>query len=411
MSLKKCSRFWINFIFIFLSMERALSDEPRAIAFYTDPKATFSSGEAAEITLKQSLISIQKHDSFLVEKDKRTFWLSRHEVATAQDLSEKQAIAITQTALRQEPHWKSPSLTNIPALTVLNIIEFQDTWVKVKYSPTTTFNNNEYESQENLGWVDLNNLILAYDFIEAVQKKSDLNWISIAYRQANFLITRDLQKIQFSEIGAIKTKPDLAISIVASERNKLSLKQHLKILKTDQETWNISDLKGHGKVYWRAHQQRQSDNTITETLTNSETLSTEQLLKREMVSFSFHPQKTDFGIASAEGIFITFDGQTWQKISRFGKKNLPVLIDHQGFIFVGTEKSKDQGKSFSPFFKWDQLALIIEQAQKKPGQHWRIQDLKSPRPGILEMQIETSAGKLRLAGRLNSGTISNWNFN
>ena len=334
----------------------------------------------------------------MVEKDRRSFWVPSRDLVRDVDLTENTAITVTSTQLREADTWKSGFIATIPSGTKLQIISLKETWAQVVFESVGKIH----------GWVDLNNVILRSDFasfIQAVDKPQI--WRAVRFRDGTHLITEEGTRIELSKITAMKTKPDLGISISSNESQHLLLRQHLKIIKNDNDMWNVSQLKGHGAIYWK-NPKPLSLNAQSEA---NKGLSTDELLKREVVSVSFHPKNPLLGLASAQGIFMTVDGKKWQNISQFGSKNFPVLIDHAGHFYVGPERSQDQGKSFNSYFRWDHLAHLVETAQKHPGKQLRLKELTSPRPGILQIQLETDLGKIQLAARTDSALISKWDFN
>lgn len=367
-----------------------------AIPFYQSPRSLFPSGEASLMHLEKNKLSIQKQASLLVEKDRRLFWVSATDVIKDSDLDQDSAITITNTQIRQFDSWKSSFVATVPAGSKLRVLKLKETWAFVSF-----------ESVGQLqGWVDLNNIILKADFASFIQTKSDQKWHAVRFREGTSLVTENTSRVDLSLVTAMKTKPDLAISITANDAQKLLLRQHLRIVKADSDFWNMSKLPGHGAVYWKTSSINRSSDVESDT-----GLSTDQLLKREIVSVSFHPKNPNMGIASAQGVFITLDGKNWKQLNYFGKKNFPVLIDHLGSIYVGGEKSMDQGKTFSSYLRWDQVAHLVESYQGYPNKQMRIKELQSPRPGILELQLETDLGHIKLAGRSDFPTISKWDFN
>lgn len=351
-----------------------------AIPFYQSPHSLFPSGEASSSFLNKNKLSIQNEASLLVEKDRRQFWLSVRDVVRDSDLTENTAISIKSTQIRETDSWKSGFRAHIPARSLLNVIRFKDTWAEVVYGGSLR------------GWVDLNNLIIKADFASFVQVGNE--WHTVKYREGTTLIAENSERYELDKVTAMKTKPDLAISVTIQDSNYLLLRQNLKVLKSDSDSWNVSRLPGHGQVYWKTPIVTAEE--IVEKNRGPQ-ISTDALLKREIVSVSFHPKNPNLGLASAQGIFLTTDGKNWQQLKAFGQKNSPVLISSEGEFFVGVEKSVDQGKSFHPFIRWDQLALLVEKYQGHPNKRLNLKDLSNPKLGVLQVQLETDLGKVSLS--------------
>lgn len=367
-----------------------------AVPFYQSPKSLFPSGEANFTYLDKNKLSVQKQASLLVEKDRRSFWVAASDVVRDSDFNQDTAITITNTQIRESDSWKSSFVATVPSGSKLKVLRLKDTWAEVVFESVGQMR----------GWVDLNNVILKADFAAFIQLNNDPKWHAVRFREGTVLVTENSYRLEISNVSAMKTRSDLAISIASNEAQKLLLRQHLKVVKADSDIWNLSRLPGHGDVYWK------STSALSPADNNSVVgISTEELLKREIASVSFHPRNPNMGIAAAQGVFITTDGKHWKQLNYFGKKNFPVLIDHVGALYVGGEKSTDQGKTFTSYLRWDQLAHLVESYQGYPNKQMRIKELQSPRPGILELQLETDLGKVKLAGRSDFSTISKWDFN
>jgi hypothetical protein len=414
-------------------------DSSLAVKFYRNPRSLFPSGEINRKELEKNWQQDFSESSYLVQRDKRQFWVKAASVArdlqlsqtvhsnrTQKDYQVRQvagafilgstdgkapewlplsdlsplpqdlgvAMTLTNTQLHEKPNWKSDSILSVPSGSRLQILNLDDTWAEVTFESVGKIT----------GWVDLNNLILKYDFASfaSVDQKS---WIPILYREGSELVSGDHKRIPLEKVKALVTKPNLAISIVTDDSEKLLLRQNLTLLRTEFQSWSRSRIAGHGDVFWK----KDFNPELKETNLESG-ISFEELMKRDIVAVSFHPKNSNLAIASAQGIFLTMDGKKWKKLPIFQSQNHPVLIDAQGSIYVGSQRSQDDGKSFSPFFRWESLTPLVEQRQKSAVQQLKIRSLASPRPGILKMEVETNLGAISLAARSNQGLIQKWDF-
>lgn len=426
----------------------ALPEPSLAVKFYQSPQSSFASGEINRRELEKTWLSDQDEFSYLVQNGRKQVWVKAEWIATDLHLSEKVysqkngrsyrtvktqgsyllgeaedkksiewlplneltplpedlgiALTITSVQVRTQPSWKSDSAMTLPAQSRLQILRIEDTWALV-----------EFESVGKVsGWVDLNNLLTKYDFA-GFAMTAEQKWIPISYRSGTELVTSQnpSQKIPLSKITGLLTRPDLGISLVAEDSKNLLLRQNLTILKIDSEKWSISSLKGHGQVYWRRNTAVQTISPMRSPLADSEGLTTEELLKREVTSASFHPKNPNVGIASSQGIYLTTDGKFWKRLTQFKNQSHAVLIDAQSVLYVGAMRSFDFAKSFSPFLRWENVSQLIEQKNRKPSNQMRISQLSIPRPGILQMEVETDLGKTKLAARNSADTLTKWDFN
>ena len=421
--------------------QASIAAQAPAIKFYKSPKSFFPSGEASLKDLEKNRLKDHSEFSYLVQREKKQFWVKATSVARDLNLSEyvysntrKQtykvqnidgsaitavpasggavetlslaelspipedtgvAMTLTSTQVHESPTWKSDSMLNLPPGSRLQILKFDDTWAQVTFESVGKVS----------GWVDLSNLVLKHDFAAFALWGEKNRWLQVVYREGSDLITPDHKRIPLSEVKGLITKPDLAISMVTDDDEHLLLRQNLTLLKTDSEPWALSKLQGHGEVYWKI-----GASTPPPDSHFSGGITIEELMKREVVSVSFHPKNPNVAVVSAGGIFLTTDGKTWNKISRFGDQDFPVLIDGQGFLYIGSHRSNDYGKTFSPYFRWELLAQLLEQKQKSPAQQLKIRNLTNPRPGILRMELETNSGPVRLAARTDGGFITKWDY-
>lgn len=423
----------------FHPLAQASIDTSLAVKFYRSPRSPFPSGETNRRELEKNWIQDYAESSYLVQKEKRHFWVKAASVARDLQLSQfvysgrtqktyrvlqaagasiygstegkspewlplselsplpqdmGVAMTLTNTQLHETANWKSDSILSVPAGSRLQILKLDETWAEVAFESVGRIT----------GWVDLNNLLLKYDFAAFVMTE-EKTWTPVLYREGSEMITSDRKRIPLKAVKGLMTKPDLAISMVTDDSEHLLLRQNLTLLKTEFQSWSLSKISGHGNVFWKKDQpqrilEAQLENGIT----------VEELMKREVVSVSFHPKNPNIAIASAQGIFLTTDGKIWKKLAQFQNQNFPVLVDSKSVLFVGSRRSEDMGKTFSSYFRMEALAPLVEQKQKSIVQQLKIKSLSNPRPGILRMEVETNLGSLALAARTDQALIQKWDY-
>lgn len=424
------------------------------LPFFRNPESRFRSGEIHRRDLEKKWISDRFNFSYLIQTGPKQHWIPADSLARDLQLSEfvhseknqmnyriiktegsqilgesvnqksqvwlplqeltpvpedlGVAMTLTTTLLRKAPSWRSEGLVSLPPKTRVRLIkmeeDFQATWALV-----------EFESIGKIqGWIDLNNILTKFDFAAFAMTK-DKKWIPISYRQGSELVTAQQKKIPLKQIVAIMTKPDLGVSLVTDEAHGLLLRQNISILKVDAQTWSLSRLPGHGEVYWKKNADGvtlplHSKSPQPAVSGNDQTLTTEQLLKRELNSVSFHPLNPNIGMASSQGIYLTLDGKIWTRIRQFKTQSHAVLVDRQSVFYVGSLRSFDLGKTFNPFLRLESLSRLIEQKQRQQPNQMRISALSIPTSGILQMEVETELGRLKLAARNSVETLTKWDF-
>lgn len=419
-----------------------------AIKFFKTPQSLFPSGEVRRRELEKTIRKEHLESSYLVQSGQQMFWLNAPQIVRDLQLSEfaqlksnkkiykiqminsyqaqlinEEGLTLTiplkelasypadlglamnliPTQIRQHPSWKSDSLLTIPEGSRLQVLKFDDTWALVNFESVGKIS----------GWVDMSNLIFKFDFAAFIQIKDQSDWLAVSYRQGTDVVTQDGKKIPIHKIGGVMTHSNRAISISANETTGLRIRQSLTVLDQDAEPWNISELKDFGTVYWKKNEAPQSPQNI-----EPRSLSTDDILKKEIFSASFHPKNPRRGVISAQGIYITEDGNTWRPLKNLSpinagaesKADYPVLIDEDGNLIVGNLRSADFGKTFHPYFRWEPLAQILEHRQKSPAYRLKIKKITPLRPGFLRFEVETQKGPLFLAAKLERGFIHQWNF-
>lgn len=424
-----------------------------AISFYRAPQSLFPSGQTSTETLNKKLIGNEFLFRYLVSSNVSTGtaatlpgatgsgkkqWVQAHKIARDVDLSEKVfyrekefllkeirgywaliesayggqqewapvfelqsspqdlglALTLIATSLRAGPTWSSELLATMPGKSPLKILAVKDSWLKVSYLTP----NNVAQT----GFVDLNNVLLKADFASEVMDENG-HWQKVKFRESYLLELENKKRISITEVKLWKTRRDLAIVTESNEAERLLLRQNLTILKTEAQVWGISQLKDHGKVFWKR--------PLATDLPAAETkLTKDELLKREVFSVSWQPQNKRVGLASSHGIFATLDGgETWTLLSQFKNENHPVSISPDGSWFVGFLKSKDLGKSFHNYLPIDYLTKLIQSQSAHPPRILKISQINFAN-SMMQITVDTGSKQLKMATRSRNDLITDWDL-
>jgi hypothetical protein len=362
----------------------------KAIPFYRNPQSQFPSGELPLKALESTFIRNDKQASYLVERDQRVFWLDADKLLKDTDFpDDTTGYNIISTSLRAKPGWKEDSKIFLPPLSSLKIIGFFENWAHVEFDKVD-------------GFVDANNLLLKADF--AGFALSDKNiWRQVLYREGEFVQLDHQETISISKVQKWSTRSDLGIVAGTVPNMQLPLRSHVKIKKVENQNWKMSLLPQHGEVYWLS----QTSPSSTE-IADDDSLTTEQLMKREINSVAFHPKNSKIGLVSSGGIYFTKDGTTWKKIDQFKNQDFPVTITEPGDFFVGNFRSFDQGKTFFPFLRWDRLTSLIQAEKNKVPPSLKITKLESVDQNQIKIQIDTGIHQMSLIGNPHAGYKADW---
>lgn len=353
--------------------------------FFRSPQSQFPSGQASQNTLAKNKVRTVTENTYLVNRDKKTFWIAAEKVLRADDLEDHTAYNVIPSSVRKGPDWSTESLMKIPPRTRLEILKIENSWAKVKFQSVEA---------SLIGYVDLNNLIVKADFASfAMTDKNE--WRPIKYRELAHLVTDTNDRIPIDQIQKLRTRSELGIVLIRDDKLGLSLKNHVSIQKTEGGSWVLSELKGHGLVYWK--NQMRSD-IIAKKPETEEIIDTEALLKKEIHNVAFHPKNPKWGLASADGVYLTNDGENWRRLPQFQKQTHPVSIDQDGTLIVGSFQSKNFGKSFSSYIRWEKIARLIEINDAKPPQVMNLIGTNYDENGFLVLTIDNGSKKIKVRG-------------
>ncbi|WP_413613421.1 hypothetical protein [Bdellovibrio sp. HCB-110] len=285
---------------------------------------------------------------------------------------------IIDTYLRKDPNVASRALTTIPRLRRVIPLEITKSFLKLQYG-------------NQIGYADITHFVSRADFASLAYhpKKS---WMAVLYRNNDVIITQKGETVPLKEVLGFVTNSHRGIVIRPDSSYGPPLRARVEILKPEAHIWGISQIDGHGEVWWK------KKNLLIEEIEapSKSTVSTDSLMKREIYSIAFENKNSVRGLVSSEGVYRTEDGLTWTQISLFGKQNYPVSIHPNGTWFVGSYKSTNQGKSFEPFIRWDNIAQAIESAYHSNPKIMRLTQIEALPNSRILIHVDTGAKQVKL---------------
>lgn len=293
-------------------------------------------------------------------------------------------VNIVDTFLRPAPEGHG-LITTVPRMSRLIPISYKGSWVQVRYG-------------DFKGYVDLNHFVSRADFARMVFHRKK-KWTLVSHRENNFLISERQEKLAMEDIQGFVTTTNRGIVISGEDEKLPPLQARVDILKTEAHIWGISQLDGHGEVWWQ-----KSDLLETAETKSEEGLSSEELMKRKIYSLSFENKKSLRGLVSADGVYRTEDGSHWKKIAQFADQNLPVSIHPEGNWYVGSYKSTDGGKTFEPFIRWDVVAQSIEASIHRAPRILRLTRIEALPHSQIQIQVDTGVQRLEFRAALSDST-------
>lgn len=339
-------------------------------------------------TNKLTLDSEQKNDINYPVIDSSDYWLNiqiagkkvkvEYENITPIPTDLGQFINIVDTYLRNGPNYEQAILTTIPKSNKFIPLSVESGWLKIKFGG-------------KIGFVDINHCVGRADFAEEIYTNQ---WIKIKYRSGEYVVTKDDKKIRIADIKGYVANPEKAI-FTAEKPNQPFLNSDVLIINHVAKTWVQSELADHGTVYWV------QDDSL---LNKKKLLTTDEIIKGEIISYSVDKKNQNKALVSKNGIFKTSDGINWENIHFFKDKNYPVLIN-QGLWFVGPFLSNNQGRSFTNYLRWDVVADLIQNHLKHIPNKIEIKSIKVTTGNKLQLEISTGQNTLKMIGYPNS---TNW---
>ncbi len=292
-------------------------------------------------------------------------------------------VNLIDTYLRKGPEIPSGIVTTIPRLRRVIPLAIVNGFLKINF-------------EDQIGYADINNFVSRADFANLAYSPKG-GWMTISHRNGPFLVTKTNTQAPIKDILGYVTNSHRGIVIRPSSSSGPQLLSRVEILKPTANVWASSKLEGHGNVWWK-----KSNLLIEDETKSATTITTDELMKREIYSIAFESKDSLRGIVSSEGVYRTENGLTWTLIPLFGTQNYPVNIHPNGNWFVGSYKSTNEGKSFDPFIRWDQIAQAIEGALHRNPKVLRLTQIEALPNSQVQIYVDTGINKIKLRSSLSS---------
>ncbi len=443
---------WISFKIALLASSTAVAalstDAHEAMSFYRGPQSAFPSGQLSRAALDAKLSRTETQFHFLVSWDKKVFnlpgptllrdihvtrfaetktgvellrsnlssasavkslpgttgvqilgtdsywakvmeaktgvqgWIPLH-LLQAHRSDQGVFINLIDTYLRKTPVNGSEVITTLPRLQRIVPLAFEKGFLKIKYN-------------QNVGYVDITHLTSKADFANLAYHK-EKKWQAVTHRDGDALVTVTGERLPLAEIIGYVTNNHRGIVSKPLSANGPQIRSRVEILKPQANIWGISKIDGHGEVWWK-----KSDLLLEEKAPNHSTITTDELMKREIYSIAFENKNSVRGLVSSEGVYRTEDGKTWTLIPQFSKGNFPVSIHPNGSWFIGSYQSKNQGRSFEPFIRWDRIAEAIESTYHRNPKILKLTQIQALPNSQIQIFVETGLNRVKLRSTLSA---------
>lgn len=311
------------------------------------------------------------------EQGKIQGWIPLHHLQSRHD-DTGYFMNIIDVYLRTEPRESSKIITTIPRLKRILPLEIQKNFIKVQFGDHT-------------GYADITSFVSHADFATLAYHPKK-GWQQVLYRNNDSLIFQNGSVVPLKETLGFVANSRRGVVVRTGTSYGPPIRARVNIQKLEANLWGLSRIDGHGEVWWK------KINLLEETPSASSqlTLTTDELMKRELYSVAFENKNSLRGLVSSEGIYRTEDGITWTLIPQFGKQNYPVSIHPNGTWFVGSFKSSNRGKSFDPFIRWEQIAQAIESTYHKNPKIMRLTQIEALENSRIQIHVDTGSRRIKL---------------
>ncbi|MES2801293.1 MAG: hypothetical protein V4654_02275 [Bdellovibrionota bacterium] len=386
------------------------------IPFFKSKQSIFPSGHTSVDKLSEQLISSETSEAFYLAKDQKKIsptlvpnitafhlsrvWIEKYskrrvkpnntaDLATillnydTDPYDRGLVLTLNDTKLRESAGIKAMALKSIPKLNYFIPISFEKGFVKILF-------NGQF------GYIDINDCISKYDFAKFAYsfRSKTSTWEAINHREFDHLITAKNESLQLAEIKGLVVDQKLAYAF--KENEHYPKWTSFKLVKEKTKPWLQSQIKGHGPIWW----QRPNIEIV-----GQNTISIDDLIKKEIYSVSFQEDNPKKGLASARGVFITEDGQNWNEITQFKDYSGPVYYHSNSLIYVGNYRSLDGGKTFENYIQIDKVSSAITKSTGVIPKKIQITKIKVQKPYNIVIDVHTGTRKVRLKSPIFS---QNW---
>lgn len=378
------------------------------IPLYRSKDANFASGQAQYDTLKKNMVGfdfeIWRKLTISQTNLQKSVWLPKSHILTLPDLEPMPStrlgpyVTLQHARLRKEKDLTSQALKLFaPGTRLIPLVHYHD-WVEVSVDGQRGF----VHFSEVTGKMDL-----ASYGLPAKTKK----WLRIEKRIGSRIYFENGIKKELHEIEGFAGDQNLGVLINRDFNKHPDLKVLEKALmlgvrgsvqEAKSQRWAQSEVPGHGTVWWRI-----PENQIKVRAPNK--ISMEELLRKNIYSFDFDEKKPTHGVVSADGIFVTEDGKSFEKIESLGNLNVPVRISPSGKWFVGSYVSNNGKSNFKEYVNWAEITQQLQRHLNRAPRKLQMKDIEvsKVKPETWTLTVDTGDRTMKLLSRNNGDS---WNI-
>lgn len=397
-------------LFIILGFHPHVSAKSdRLLSVYRSTESQFSSGEILHSVLTKGLTDTQSVSWWEIETlDGKKGFVPAKKILGAEGFSKLEikdnqsrliltrALTRTNAKLHKLPSADAQVIKALKPGSQLDILNFG-----ISKNPDEIWVRARVDGKE--GFLDLRDALTALDLISSIALTNG-ETRHVKYALSGWLITQSGERYGPAEIQTADWKSQAFVveATTLQDSTKPSSKTILQLttgtrvhlIRPTQQIWGSSFVPRLGLMMW-------TDEGLTKQEPPKEKLSTEQLFERTLYDMATHPIRSNLRVASANGVFITTDGELWKPIKSFEGQNQSVSFTASGHLIVGDRISTDAGETFHPLVKWDDVTPLLKYKTGKVPSWMRIVDIQTR---FEDISVEVEVGKSSVV-RLQSNDL------
>ena len=320
----KTKKAWIRTSFLFdeWNFAKFVSSSQTIVPFYSDGRPALDYIINKNIRLKVQKVT-QNHVQ--VRFKKQNLWVVKDLLKIDQN-DWGYIISKHKTPLRKKPSRKSRVTGHLSAGLRLTPMSFQNGFVQVEWKQKPHF-------------IPFSYLTSRLNFAKKIKTNAD--WKDILFIMDHWIKTTDHQFISVDQVKSIQGGRPLAYNMASKAHIRDESHTQSVVLQTIDWLTPLSIVP-----------QKQAAIPIPQRV-----ITTDQLFNRKVFDVA---STQGLMLASANGIFRSYDGISWEKFNFFENKNFPLAISPSGKIYVGPYRSIDDGQSFRQYIRWDLVFTALK---------------------------------------------------
>lgn len=331
------------------------------------------------ISPNQPLLVLKKDENWakvsVVIKGRPVVGWTDFENIKGQEIDWGFAYAKKPTTLRNKPVSKAPILKKVKMGKKLIPISFHADWVRVRY-----------HGQQ--GYVPIKDLLTKVDFADKI--KINNAWAPIRGMTGPWLRVNQQEFGTLAQIQGIKTVPNWAFiaknksivykqpSITSGSLGHLPWMAPVQVVETRQVKWGKAKIRRRQRIWWRMEELslNPTQAALVDLPLTKGHLDTSDVFSRPIFDIASSPVIHNLTFVSADGIYLSIDGTSWEKLTQFKNNNFPINIAKSGTVYIGPYKSTDHGQTFESYIRWERILPLITQKTRRAPKKLQIQKIK-----------------------------------